>query len=119
MSDDIEQLLNIDLENVHKLPTAHKLTLNMEKTEYMIIGSRQKLTHTSANPHIIIGDQTITRVKEKKVLGGMNDEQLRWKEHIHAQSKRISNNIALLRRAKEFVTHETLIKPHFIHCSNV
>ena len=67
----------------------------------------------------------ISRVKEKKVLGVITDQQLNWKEHIDAQSKRISNNIALLRRAKEFVTQETLVKmyntlilPYFIYCSN-
>ena len=92
----------------------------------MIIGSRQKLNHISTNPHIIIGDQAITRVKEKKVLGVIMDEQLKWKEHLDAQSKRISINIALLRKAKEFVTQEPLVKmcntlvlPHFIYCSNV
>ena len=125
-SADIEPQLNINQENVHKWLIANRLTLNMEKTEYMIIGSRQKLNHISTNPHIIIGDQAITRVKEKKVLGVIMDEQLKWKEHLDAQSKTISINIALLRKAKEFVNQETLVKmyntlvlQHFIYCSNV
>ena len=91
---DIEQLLNIDLENVHKWLTVNKLTLNMEKTECIIIGSKQKLNHISANPYAVIEDQ----------------RELECKEHVDAQSKRISNNIALPMRAKEFVTQETLIK---------
>ena len=37
---------------------------------------------------------------------------MKWKEHIDAQFKRISNNIALLTRAKGFVGQETLIKIH-------
>ena len=125
-SADIEQQLNIDLENMHSWLIANRHTLNMEKTVYMIIGLRQKLDHISTNPNIIIGDQVITRVKEKKTLGVIIDEQQKWKEYMDAQSKRISNNIALLRRAKKFVSQETLLKmyntfvlPHFIYCSNV
>ena len=124
-SADIEQQLNTDLENVYKWLIANRLTLNMEKTKYMIIGSRQKLKQILMDPHIIIGDEAINRVKEKKVLRVIINEQLKWKEHIDAQFKRISNNIALLRRTKEFVTQETLVKmyntlilPYFIYCSN-
>jgi hypothetical protein len=41
-SDKIQQKLNNDLNNVQTWLTCNKLTLNKEKTEYMIIGSRQK-----------------------------------------------------------------------------
>ena len=37
---DIESKLNFDLDNVHKWLTANKLTLNEEKTEFMLIESR-------------------------------------------------------------------------------
>ena len=39
----LETKLNIDLDHVHNWPLANKLTLNKDKTEYMIIGSRQRL----------------------------------------------------------------------------
>ena len=39
---DIEQKLNTDLENVKKWLISNKLTLNAKKTEYMIIGSRNR-----------------------------------------------------------------------------
>ena len=35
--------LNNDLENIHQWLLANKLTLNTSKTEYMMVGSRQKL----------------------------------------------------------------------------
>ena len=40
---EIEMKLNSELENVHKWLLANKLTLNLNITEYMIIGSRQRL----------------------------------------------------------------------------
>ena len=35
--------INKDIENVHRWLTANKLSLNMRKTEFMIIGSRHHL----------------------------------------------------------------------------
>lgn len=41
--DDKENFLNRDLNNTNKRLITNKLTLNMTKTEFMLIGSRQKL----------------------------------------------------------------------------
>jgi hypothetical protein len=53
-SEQIEQKLNNDLNNVQTWLSCNKLTLNKEKTEYMIIGSRLKLNNLSRNPNIVI-----------------------------------------------------------------
>ena len=37
-SNEIEIKLNEELENVHRWPTANKLTLNDKKTEFMLFG---------------------------------------------------------------------------------
>jgi hypothetical protein len=92
----------------------------------MIIGSRLKLNNLSRNPNIVIGNHSVERVQDKKVLGVKIDKELKWKDHIDAQCKKISNNIALLRRAKNFTTEQTLltmynalILPNLTYCSNV
>ena len=41
-NDELQERINVDLENVHQWFLANKLTLNKDKTEYMIIGSRQR-----------------------------------------------------------------------------
>ena len=41
---DIERKLNTELNNVHHWLLANELSLNISKTEYMIIGSRQRLS---------------------------------------------------------------------------
>ena len=46
----IEASLNQDLSNINCWLIANKLTLNMTKTEFMLIGSRQKLNGLSALP---------------------------------------------------------------------
>ena len=74
---DIESKLNFDLDNVCKWLTANKLTLNEEKTEFMVIGSRQRLNQFSSNPKITLGNHIIQQVPNNKVLGVIIDENLK------------------------------------------
>ena len=77
-------------------------------------------------PLIKLGDKVIKRVPHKKTLGVILDEQLKRDKHNEEQSKTISKNFALLRRAKSFVPRHVLEKmynafiiPHFYYCSTV
>ena len=111
---------------MHIWLTANKLTLNQKKTEYMIIGSQQRIDSVSGNTNITIGGEQITRVQTKSVLGIIVDEQLKWHAHNDKQCKTISSRIGLLRRSRDFVTQDvlltmynSLVLPHFNYCSNV
>ena len=108
--DEIETKLNHDLINVDQWFIANKLTLNESKTEFIIIGSRQRVPSFEQGPLIKLGDKVIKRVPHKKTLGVILDEQLKWDKHNQEQSKTISKNIALLRRAKSFVPRHVLEK---------
>ena len=66
---DVQLNVNKDLENVHQWLLSNKLTLNKEKTEYFIVGSRQRLANINGDPEIKLGDTNIKRVKEYKTLG--------------------------------------------------
>ena len=46
----IQSCLNEDLQNISTWLIANKLTLNMTKTEFILIGSRQKLSTLTASP---------------------------------------------------------------------
>ena len=61
---------------------ANKLTLNVDKTEYMIIGTRQKLNHLSHDMEVLIGEKKLKQVTSKKVLGVTIDDQLSWEEQV-------------------------------------
>ena len=54
--DNLQLYLNQDLDNVHNWLRANKLTLNMTKTEFMLIGSRQRLSTLTDSPTITIHD---------------------------------------------------------------
>ena len=118
--------VNVNLLNVNEWLIANKLTLNETKTEFMIIGSRQRVPSFEQGPIIKLGNQVIKRVPNKKTLGVILNEHLTWNKHIDEQNKKISNNIALLRRAKSFVPEHILNKmynafviPNCYYCSTV
>ena len=92
-SEDIECKLNCDLDNIQKWLISNKLTLNRTKTEYMLIGSQQRLDKIIKTPKILFGEHEIKRVREKTVLGLIIDDQLKWNKHNDEQCKKISKSI--------------------------
>ena len=76
--------------------------MNVAKTEFVVIGSNQRL-HSFSDDHINIeiDAKLITKVKETKSLGVIIDEHLSWSNHIDALSK----NIFSYSRPK---THKTI-----------
>ena len=74
---DIQNQLNSDLEIIHTwlLIITNKLTLNKEKTEYMIISSRQRLAKIDDDPKISVDVIEIKRVKQANTLGIVIDEK--------------------------------------------
>ena len=49
---ELEQIINSELKNLHQWLLANRLSLNVAKTEFMIIGSRQKLlVHDNEHAH--------------------------------------------------------------------
>ena len=60
---------------------ANKLTLNAKNPEFMLIGSRQRLSQIISDPILSIGSESIKRVSSTKTLGVIT-----WKDHIDVGS---------------------------------
>ena len=58
----IQLNLNHDLGNLNKWLISNKLTLNTPKTEFMLIGSRQKLSTLSSQPELSIDNVPMKRL---------------------------------------------------------
>ena len=61
--------LNRDLSNIRKWLLSNKLALNTTKTEFMLIGSRQKLSTLSESRELSIYNVPIKQVSTTKSLG--------------------------------------------------
>ena len=123
---EIQERLNTDLENVHQWLTSNKLTFNKKKTEYMIVGSRQRISNILTDPIVKLGDSTIKRVNKSKTLGVIVDEHLSWNDQIQSIVSKSSKGIGMIRSIKKFVPQSTLLKiyndivlSHFDYCSLV
>ena len=83
----------ICLESVNRWLVANKLTLNTTKTEFMLIGSRQKLKTISRSPSLSTNGTPIDQVTTTKSLGVYIDENLSWGNHINKLAKKIASSI--------------------------
>ena len=61
---------------------ANKLSLNIFKTEYMIIGTEKSLIQLGPIPKIKVGNRYLDRVTKTKSLGLIIDDNLHWGDHI-------------------------------------
>ena len=69
-----------DLDNLRNWLIANKLSLNVAKTEFMLIGSPQMIRNVSNfQPNIIIENKQIRQVNKTKTLGTTIDQHLTWK----------------------------------------
>ena len=123
----LESQLNSDLKYIHCWLKPNKLSLNVAKTESMVISTRQKLQPLNDYTiNIHIDGVPINQSNQSKSLGLIIDENLSWKAHIHEISKKVSSGIGALKRVRPFVSMHTaikiykgLIEPHFDYCGAV
>ena len=118
--DNLQLYLNQDLENVLKWLRVNKLTLNRTKTEFMLIGSRQRLSTLAVSPTITIYDNQVSQVTTAKSLGVTIDNKLDWRSHIDKLTKKVASGTGAIKRIRHLVPQATLlliyqalIQPHF------
>ena len=98
---DVETAVNSDLEHLRMWLNANKLSLNIAKTEFMLIGSRSVVhTVSDLNLNIMIENRPIKQVKECKTLGVIVDQHLSWKSNTESICKKITSAISVIRKLK-------------------
>ena len=91
MTDLENALVNLELRNLQRWLINNRLGLNIAKSEFMLIGSNQRIHALSNNQiDIEIDEKSIKKVKEAKSLGLFIDKHLSWTEHMEEISRKIS-----------------------------
>ena len=100
--------------------------MNTAKTEFMLIGSRQKLSTLSSPPELLIDNVPIEKVTSVKSLAIFIDGSLQWQTHIDKLSKKIASGIGAIKRIRDFLPTPTLhciynalIQSQFEYCNIV
>ena len=109
------------------MAVSNKLTLNVKKTKYMLIGSQFKLSQINSDFTVKVNNTPIERAIKHKSLEVQIDESLNWRPHIDTISKKISAGTAILRRVSHFIPFDTrvnimynaLVMPYFNYCGAV
>ena len=102
--------MNSELAKVKKWCDINKLSINMDKTNFMIIKSARKrdmeisldISYSDGSSHALERKQCI------KYLGVMIGESLTWKYHIAFICSRISQNIGIISKLRYYLSIQQL-----------
>ena len=94
---ELELALNAELANLREWLNVNKLSLNIAKTEFMLIGSRQRLATTIDHSLTVqIKGHEIDGVPHTKSLGVYIDQNLSWSKHVNETAKIVYSGIGAL-----------------------
>ena len=108
-----------DLALVREWLIANRLTLNINKTYYIIFTTR----YLPNDVRVTIGEHVIERRLSGKFLGMTLDDKLTFKEHINTVKSKVSKLVGLFFKLKNVFPldvlnrlYYSLIYPHLIYC---
>ena len=96
--------INRELTSVSTWLKANKLSINVDKSKYMIFHAPQKKVPIL---QIQIDGKDVERVFEFNFLGLTINENLNWKSHTNKIASKISKNIGILNKLKHFLPIDT------------
>ena len=102
----LETILNVELEKVSQWLYANKLSLNIEKTSFVVFHSPQRGIAHKLN--LSISSMSVKSVNQVKYLGLIFDSNLNWKPHLHELSKKVSRGIGVLSKIRYYVNRKIL-----------
>ena len=100
------KIVNKELRLVKKWLDANKLSLNIDKTNYIIFHSSSVNVHSGSD--IKIWKKHIKRVKIVKFLGLLLDEHLSWKYHISELSKKLARTCGMFFKIRNLLPLDVL-----------
>ena len=123
---DLYEALNKDLEALYAWFNGNRLSLNVAKTQSMIIATKHKqaaLENQNEQLNLQIHNATMEVVQCIKYLGAHIDNSLNWKKQIQEASRKVLRSIGMLKYAKRYLPFQALktlytsvIDPYFHYC---
>ena len=112
--DTLFEIVNNELVNISMWFQANKLSLNANKTKYVLFHKPRKKKHIPLNlPILKINESEIKREHSLKFLGVIVDENLNWKNHIELLENKIAKNVGVLFKASKFLNMRCLVNIYF------
>ena len=109
MISDVESKLNADLANITDWFNSNRLTLNFEKSNFLLLGSSRKLK-SCGTIELIVQEKKIIQSSTVKYLGIIIHENLTWSDHIKILSSKINKCIGILKRVRHLLPQKELVR---------
>ena len=107
----LESTVNQELAKVHDLLCANKLSLNIEKSSFVILHPPQKKLDYEVT--ITLMDKVPQHEQKFTYLGVIFDLHLNWKAHISYLVKKLNRNIGALCKLRHFVNINILVNLYY------
>ena len=91
-SGELEEKLNNDLSRIRLWLNRHKLTLNVSKSKFTLIGGSRRLK-SFGSITLKIEEEDIEQVTSYKYLGVKINETLTWSDHVESICKRVAQRL--------------------------
>ena len=100
---ELQDKINEDLNSLSQWLNNNLLTLNYEKTKFMIFYNKNQ----STNVDIAIQNEKVSQETSFRYLGVTLSSDLTWHDHIDNMITKINQRLGVLRRVKEFLNLDT------------
>ena len=104
----LEKRVNKELQNVGNWVRRNKLSLNFNKTNYMII-NKQPAKTVDIDFNLTTNGVSVEKVHSVKYLGVVIDDKLTWAEHLKQLSLQLARYSGIFYRLQNVITQKTLI----------
>ena len=108
---ELERNVNNNLSCVHTWLCANKLSLNIDKSCFVIFHTTQK--KKTMDIKLLVNNKPIKEKKSIRYLGIIIDSHLTWKSHISFIGKKIRRNIGIISKLRHFVNNKILINLYY------
>ena len=124
--DALTQIINSELTLVFDWFSANMLSLNCDKTSFILFSSHRKMAPPRESLRLLLNDVPITQVETTKFLGVYIDQHMTWNAHIKSITAKIAKNIGIMSRISHLLPvdirlklYHSLIYPYLTYCTMV
>ena len=104
----ISSQINSELLKISDWLTVNKLSLNVEKTKFLVFHNYQRVITNEDIPDLMINDRKIERLTYFNFLGLTINEFMNWSSHSAKIANKISRTLGIMNRLRRYLSFSAL-----------
>ena len=110
---DLIRSFQTELDNISDWMRVNKLSVNPDKTEFMVIGNPPRTNKVADLPPFFLGRNQINRVNKTNYLGVTVDDKLNWEDQFRSVKGKIASGLASLKKLKNIISQSQLMEVYY------